>query len=413
MISGTESELLQEIESLRETVEELKAVLSASSRVTMQAIQQGPFLGQPVTIIVTAMEGRGNSPRVNVPITVTTTWGRLRVAAQSEVELNNTVTAHTDLNGRVEVILAPPTTEEILDLQQAALEAELSMLDSNANTPTETQAAFQEMARKYTWEAEADLRDAVNIYFRDFRNKLFNTINTRDFMQQWLYFDSTVIAYAIDDRDEPGSLVQGTALLTLKFKDWIGPWLEAYLKLAEAENTLESGLKETARKGSRADAMNEVYGRVTEFLEGHPGVVGEYVGRRTAEKVLTSFAATDLAEVPSEVKVFLNSATMSATTELSRGNIRHLTGLFQSRSAVEDEMVANVNSQIKKFVTVGLIQVKTETDKSLEKHEIDLKDVRTRSALAHQGELGGVRQRSSEAHAIELVGAEIFHGRRT
>jgi len=422
MVSALDSELLQEVQSLRETVEELKAALSARSRVTLQAIQQGPFLGQPVTIIVTATDGAAKNPAMNLPITITTTWGSLRAASDSEAEQNNTITARTDLNGKVEVILTPPTTEEVLDAQQAALEAALSALDINAGTPLETEASFEEMARKYKWEIEADLRDAVDIYFRDFRHKLLDSINARDYMQQWLYFDSTVIAYVIDDRGESSTLVQSTTLLNFKFKDWIGPWLEAYLKLAETENTLEADLKSIARdRGRKGAGTDDVYNKITEYIESHPGVVGEYVARKTAEKALNNFIGLGSAEVPLETKVSLTPAIQSATAALARGGVRHLAELTQTRSAAENEMIANVNSQIKTTVGAALNQVKTEADKSFKdfkditdrtvadsllKHENDLKDVRTKSVLTHQGELKGLRQNSAEAHSVDLTKAK-------
>jgi hypothetical protein len=46
----------------------------------VRALQEEPFLGQAVNLVVTVIEAGGKRPRVDAPLTLFTTFGRLRAA---------------------------------------------------------------------------------------------------------------------------------------------------------------------------------------------------------------------------------------------------------------------------------------------------------------------------------------------
>src|SRR5215218_6193901 len=95
--------LLHEIRTLREQVEDLRAAIGARSRVVVHALQERPFLGQAVNLVATVTEAGGGQPLVDAPLTLTTTWGRLRAADGLDLREGNSVTTRTDGNGLARV----------------------------------------------------------------------------------------------------------------------------------------------------------------------------------------------------------------------------------------------------------------------------------------------------------------------
>lgn len=290
--STSHAQLSQEIQSLRETVTALQLAMETRHRVTLRTVQDRPFLGQPVTIIATVTDGSGTKSGANVPVTFTATWGKLRTTDGHTIQKGSTITAHTSVNGTVRVTLLPPTSEELWERQQAALETMLRLLDSNADTPREAETDLQEMAREYRREVNIQLRQAVDIYFRDFGQQLLDTVNKRDYMLAWSYFDSVVIAYAQDNigEDTVRTSVQSTAALPLRFKNWLGPWLQTYLELSKNENKLGNRFQNIKQLSKEADVLADgVYDLVRDSVIELDGLAAEYVGQKVVEKSIRDF----------------------------------------------------------------------------------------------------------------------------
>ena len=174
--------LLQEVRALRETIEALQLALGSQHRAELRALQERPFLGQPITVVATVTD-LGGSATVGAPITFAATWGRLRAAGGLTVQQGGSVTTRIGADGTARVTLLPPTSEDLSGPQQGALETMLRLLDNEALTPSDTESGLREMVLGYRWEANVDFRRAVDIYFRDFRHRLLDTINSRDYMR--------------------------------------------------------------------------------------------------------------------------------------------------------------------------------------------------------------------------------------
>ena len=98
--SAPSAALLREVRALREQVKALQEAVGGQYRVVLRALQERPFLGQAVNLVATVTEvGRGR-PRVDAPLTLTTTWGRLRAAEGLTLREGSSVTVRTDGNGR-------------------------------------------------------------------------------------------------------------------------------------------------------------------------------------------------------------------------------------------------------------------------------------------------------------------------
>lgn len=339
--TALQPQLLQEIRELRKTVKVLRSALDTRHRVTLRPLQDQPFLGQPITIVATVTDVQGTTPRVGTPVTFAATWGVLRSAGDLTVQQGNTVTARTSADGTAKVTLLPPTSEDLSAPQQAALETVLRSLDTDAPTPRETESGLQEMVQHYRWEANVDFRRAVDIYFRDFRHQLLDTINYHDYMRTWSYFDATVLVFVREDTngDTPNTSVQGTAALTMHFKDWLGPWLETYLVLSESESTLGDDLKNAKQQNEEAGVLvQDVYGHVRDFVTGQRGLVGEYAGRKIAETSLGKFLDSELDDLPLDTRVALFPALRVAANTIDTSDVNVLTAVGQTRADLRQEL---------------------------------------------------------------------------
>jgi hypothetical protein len=355
--AAPQTPLLQEVRALRETVEALHAALGVRHRATLRLLQDRPFLGQPVNIVATVTDALGTTPQVGVPVTLAATWGRLRFAGDLTVQQGGTVTARTGADGTVRVTLLPPTSEDLWEPQQSALETTLRLLDVGALTPHDTEAGLQEMVRRYRWEANVDLRRAVDVYFRDFRHRLLDTVNYRDYMQAWSYFDATVMMFVRGDPSD--TAVQGTATLTLLFKDWLGPWLETYLALSESESTLGDDLQRVKERGGEAGALVQgIYGQVRDFVAGQRGLVGEYAGRKVASESLDRFLDSQLDDLPLDDRISLFPALKVAADTVDAAGLNVLTAVGQTRAELRQEL----SDKIRRVETGGIDVLVTELE---------------------------------------------------
>jgi hypothetical protein len=63
--------------------------------------------------VVTVIEAGGKRPRVDAPLTLFTTFGRLRAADGLISQDGNAVTVRTDGNGVARALLLPPVSEDL------------------------------------------------------------------------------------------------------------------------------------------------------------------------------------------------------------------------------------------------------------------------------------------------------------
>src|SRR5262245_13405721 len=154
------------------------------------------FLGQTAAVTATLADRRDGRPLVDVAVTFVATWGRLRTSGTLHTEEGNAVTVHTGVDGSARVNLLAPTSEALTAEQQDALGAMLGLLDPAAAFPGAAEKGLREMVRHYRWEGGAPFREAVDIYLRDFRPRLLDTVNQLDLFAAWSSLDATVLALA-------------------------------------------------------------------------------------------------------------------------------------------------------------------------------------------------------------------------
>ncbi len=344
--TGSYLELLQEIQSLRETVDELKQTIGKCHRVTLRPVHVSPFLGQPVTVVATVTDASGRTPKGDARMTFSASWGKLRCSDGFSAQEARTVTARTGVDGTIRLTHLPDTSEELWDVQSSALESMLRRLDPTVPTPQEDLKGFLELARQYRWEANVHFRRAVDIYVRDFQRRAMETVNTHDHMARWRYLDATVVAYVRDDEaaDNVPSSVWGTAALTLQFKDWLGPLLQAHLDLASAESRLDRDLvwiKDLEKDTGRL--VETVYDRIRDYVNGQRGLLGEIAGRKVSQAAIGGFLQASIGDLPLEARASLFAPLQAASGTLEKAGVSVLSGLGQARTELKKDLSTAVN----------------------------------------------------------------------
>jgi hypothetical protein len=320
---------------LHELQDELAALRAVAARpvVTVRPLVEAPFLGEVVPLVVTVVDAEGE-PAIDAAVDLVATWGRLRASDGYSVGEGAALTVRTDIFGRAEATLTPPTSEDLQDVQQAALETSLATLDHSAPTPAETVDELRELGRQYRWEAASDLRHAVDVYFRDFRPRLLDTVNFRDYLARWSYLESTVTASAVATTS-----VEGAATLTVRFTDWLGAWLETYLALVEQDTDLGGRLSsEAGRSDDAGEILEGVQRRVGEFIEGQRGVAGAYAAERVAERSMLGFLDRDVPQLPLDTRLELFPALKSQSRTVAKVGAAAYGAIEQARGDVRKEL---------------------------------------------------------------------------
>ncbi|MGB3201785.1 MAG: hypothetical protein WBA99_12840 [Nodosilinea sp.] len=339
-------QLHDDLQALRQQVAQLQA---QRPRVALEPSHPTPFLGQSLVLMGTVTAGDGR-PQVGTAVVVATTWGRLRSRDRLIAEQGTSLVVTTDFDGRFSLSLLPPTSEDLLEAQQEALEQLLGRLNATATTPRQTEADLREMAQLYQWEVNHAYRQALDIYFRDFGEGLLESVNVRDYLAQWDYLEATVTAYV---QQPGGTTVTGLGALMVPFKHWLGPWLETFLTLSEAQNPLPTVLDALQKTNPLGNLREGVYRQVSDYVGQQRGRVGAYIGRKVVDKTVQSFLLQGLDDIEDTgIKADLAPTLNVASGLLAIGGVSGLQSVVQTRS----DLKAEVGSQIESSgIAVGVL----------------------------------------------------------
>jgi hypothetical protein len=312
------------IDQLRAEIAALRGALALGAReplslrrLTVQTVQPSAYLGQGVSLVATLMDG--NVPAVDVPVTFIATRGGLRASDGYTTHSGHLITARTGVDGVIRVSALPTTTEELSPLQHDALGAALSLLSVNAETPAATASGLQALAQQYAWEINLPLRQAIDIYVREFRPMLLDTVTLRDNMAAWAYHDSAVLAFApVFGNGNQASSVAATATVHLRVRNWIPAFLEAFVSMRRAQDTLGAELRDLTRDETDTGRLvNNIYAHAAGYIGTRWGNVGAYVGRKVAEASIRSFLDNELQQMPLDTRVAVFPALDIASKTLA------------------------------------------------------------------------------------------------
>ena len=294
----TADDLSVEVQTLRDELAALRTAL-VPPRLALQVYQAAPYLGQGATIVA-SVTGADGAPLGDVPLTLVTTFGELR--SDDGTERGQTIGVRTSPDGRVRAGLRVPLPEG-MDAEQSAFDSAIRGLNPNARTPADDADALANLARQYSWEANAELRRAIDEYLLEFGKGLNEAVAARDFLHQWSDMRCAIVAYVTDDPEGngAGSTVLRAATATVTFRNWLGAFLQTSLNLAQGAANINQELNLMTQLGTNPAAIVEgLYSR-TRFYTGQQfGAVGALVGRKVADNALrdlltaaTGSAATD------------------------------------------------------------------------------------------------------------------------
>ncbi len=337
-----------ELRALRRDLDALRGAAAAQPSLTLETLQAEPYLGQSVNVVARATAPGGEQPLIGATVVVATTWGRLRGVEGVQLRDAQSLRLRTGVDGAARAILLPPTSEDLTGVQQSTLEVALQGLDPAAMTPVGTQAGLQALAERYRRGGDAPFRRAVDIYFRDFAGRASEPLNVRDALAAWAYFQGTLVAYLPSAEVE--SSVQATAVRPLWVRDWLAPWLEVLQSLAHEAAGLDTELVDLVRTHiadeGAGTVLSRVYGRIHDFVDDQAGVVGQFVGRKVAERSLTTVLDAGLADATREQRVALFPGAEAGTRLLDTAPTSVLAGIGDARADLRRDIQPRIDAGI-------------------------------------------------------------------
>jgi hypothetical protein len=393
-VSPSRAELAEELERLRQTLERLEAAASKRCIVKLKTLREQYFLGQPVVVTAAVCGENNDLPLVEVPVTFVATWGKLQAVGGQSSRHGNTLTTRTDSNGTADVILLPQTAEVLSREQQNALETALQYLDDQAATPDETVTGFEKIVQQYQWDAEKQLIQAVDIYFKEFSRNLLETVNFSDHMFAWSYFDTTVTAYIFEgDKDTANALtVKGVGALNLLLKDWLGPWLQTYLESARTESLQQEVLEAKEWGEGNADViLDGIYDRIGSYLNKQQGVAGRYVGQKVIQNTMRQFLQSGIDDLPliSQVELFPGVAVAAGSPSIS-GADTAVAATRQSQVSF-DRFRTRLDNKAEQLLQGVQDSLSNEGDRILTNFKEAAGNARTEELTGFKGEMGTAR----------------------
>ena len=309
----TADDLSVEVRSLRDELAALRTAL-VPPRLALRVYQASPYLGQGATIVASVSGAADGAPLGGVPLTFVTTFGELR--SDDGAQRGKSIGVRTSPDGSVRAGLRVPLPEG-MDAEQAAFDSAIRGLNPSARTPADDAGALANLARQYAWEANDELRRAIDEYLREFGKGLNEAVTARDFLHQWSDMSCAIVAYITDDPAQSGAggTVLGAATAALTFRNWLGAFLQTSLNLAQAAANVNRDLNLMTQLGTNpAGVVEGVYSR-TRFYSGLQfGAVGELVGRKVADNALR-----DLLTAASGSAATDSSRAVSQAIEAGRG----------------------------------------------------------------------------------------------
>lgn len=254
--------------------------------VSLQTSTAGGFLGQPANMVARVF-GADGSPQADASVLLVTSWGTLAVSDGTRSDAGSAVAVSTWIDGAVQASLLPRTGEPLAPAQQQAVEAMVSLLDTGADTPAACGEALQQMVREYRWEASVDFRSAVDVYMHEFRPQLLDMVVATDLLSSWKCFDATVFAYLPAEGAGPGGRVEAIAALPLRFRDWLGPFLQIFLEQLKPDAVSQTGLQSLVTQGRKPESvLSDLSSDMQGFLEFQRGFAGRSMALRALEYVV-------------------------------------------------------------------------------------------------------------------------------
>ncbi len=284
--------------------------------VSLDVLPQPAWRGQPLAVTVRVRD-HGGTPRAGVAVTVQTGIGRLvYMFGFTRIE-GAAVTVLTGGDGAARLELVTPPREPLSDVQQAALEFALTRLDATATDPLKLEAEFRALAADYALERNYNLRRAIDIHVREFRETMIESLNPGRWRLEWPV-DSALLQADAVDADGGGSSA-ARAVRTVAWKNWIGAWLEFHAD-ALREGTQLADAFAGAAGGKGAAVIDDLLLEARRFVALQPGRAAEWLGTREIAAAARDLVGGDLERLDPAAR-----AAVLTEFEVAAGGVRPTT----------------------------------------------------------------------------------------
>lgn len=363
--------------------------------VSLEMRPQPAWLGQPLMLTVHVRD-HGGSARMGVPVAVHTGLGKLvAMYGFSRIE-GEAVTVITGIDGTADLELVVEPSEPLSEIQQSALEHALGGLDAAAPDPQKLNDAFSIMVDAYLQERSYNLRRAVDVWVRDQREAMIDSVNPTRWAFAWPVKSVLLQADALA-ADGSGNML-ARAVATATWKNWVGAWLLALDGHLQRSGKIAEALA-AASQGGDGKLLGNLLGQAQRFVAAQPGRAAEWLGRKQVQTAVRDLVSGDLTRLGAEAQVDLLTQLEVAADEVRPTSIGSYTLVTQTRKSL-----------VKDIGNIGLI----EDGKLLQMREL-VSDIERQAALVDQqarqiGTLATAVQTDRQFVTQQL---ELFNQQRT
>ncbi len=360
--------ILQELRELREMVRSLQAAMDVRYRISMRLAQTGLYIGQTAIVLVEVRDIKKKRPKANLPLTFATSWGTLETQIGFEKRHGSVITAQTDINGKAKIKIIGPTDEQLTNAQQLALDFALRSLDPAAATPNEAAAALDGLVSQYQDRGNVDLRQAMDIYFRTRQEALSTAINRPTSNFAWPYFNALVTTYLHEDEEQVkfDNVIESTAVLKVRIKDWMEPWYQVYInRLNESCTICEDFNQLKDQVTDKGLLLDNMVNRLYSYASREFGLIGESAAEKVAQQQVAHFLHTGLEGLTFDTRKILFPALNLAAKNITTSQMGTLAVMGHVRADITKtvdtrfgelgdigsfmEVVTNVQDQLDQF----------------------------------------------------------------
>jgi len=265
----------------------MAAPAESGLELSLAATPQPLWLGQPMTVTAWVRD-RSGAPRAGVPVTVHTTGGRLEYAYGMALIEGTAVTATTGADGSARLQLRTPPNEPLSREQEAALAGALERLDAQAPNPLALREAFLALAQDYGQERNYSLRKAIDVYTRQWKQTLVDSLNPGRWRLAWPRESGVVRADAHPAAGGGTSLTH--AVLPLSWINWVGAWGEFLAESLRNQAQLRAAFAGAAQSGASGYGLSQrLVGAAHGFLAGQAGLSAEWLGRKVVGEAVRDY----------------------------------------------------------------------------------------------------------------------------
>lgn len=348
---------------------------------------QPAWLGQPLALTVQVRD-QGGSARMGVPVTLHTGLGRLvAMFGFSRIE-GEAVTVITGVDGTADLELVVEPAEPLSEIQQAALVHALGALDASAPDPSKLESGFAAMVDTYLQERSYNLRRAVDVWVRDQREAMVDSINPTRWAFAWPVRSVLIQADALAG-DGSGRML-ARAVATATWVNWVGAWLLALDAQLRRSGRIDEALA-AASRGQDGQLLGSLLGQAQRFVAAQPGRAAEWLGRKQVQTAVRDLVSGDLSRFDETTRADLLNQLEVAASEVRPTSIGSYTLVTHSRKSL-----------VKDIGQLGLIQAGRLEQMQGLATEIDRKAAQVDAQAQQIGLLAGAVQSDRQAVAQQI-----------